>query len=45
MDTSITRTTFGDGSDFDHFEFGLQRILDGLDVFVGRRRESSRDDR
>ncbi|MFE7842828.1 TetR/AcrR family transcriptional regulator [Streptomyces sp. NPDC057474] len=22
---------------FDHFEFGLQRILDGLEVFVGRR--------
>ncbi|QFQ98269.1 TetR/AcrR family transcriptional regulator [Streptomyces phaeolivaceus] len=25
------------GADFDHFEFGLQRILDGLEVFVGRR--------
>ncbi|MFD2687141.1 TetR/AcrR family transcriptional regulator [Streptomyces phyllanthi] len=24
--------------DFDHFEFGLQRILDGLDVLVDRRR-------
>ncbi|UUU23023.1 TetR/AcrR family transcriptional regulator [Streptomyces sp. DSM 40750] len=24
--------------DFDHFEFGLQRILDGLEVFVGQRR-------
>ncbi|MFI9341394.1 TetR/AcrR family transcriptional regulator [Streptomyces sp. NPDC052773] len=23
--------------DFDHFEFGLQRILDGLDVFVSQR--------
>ncbi|QYX79264.1 TetR/AcrR family transcriptional regulator [Streptomyces akebiae] len=27
------------GTDFDHFEFGLQRILDGLEVFVTRRRE------
>ncbi|EPH43319.1 TetR/AcrR family transcriptional regulator [Streptomyces aurantiacus] len=25
------------GSDFDHFEFGLQRILDGLEVLVSRR--------
>lgn len=25
------------GSDFDHFEFGLQRILDGLEVFVAGR--------
>ncbi|KUM72377.1 TetR/AcrR family transcriptional regulator [Streptomyces curacoi] len=25
--------------DFDHFEFGLQRILDGLEVFVTVRRE------
>ncbi|MEU8957368.1 TetR/AcrR family transcriptional regulator [Streptomyces sp. NPDC048518] len=25
------------GSDFDHFEFGLQRLLDGLDVLVSRR--------
>lgn len=25
------------GPDFDHFEFGLQRILDGLEVFVARR--------
>ncbi|WP_200306597.1 TetR/AcrR family transcriptional regulator [Streptomyces adelaidensis] len=24
-------------TDFDHFEFGLQRILDGLEVLVGRR--------
>ncbi|OSZ60832.1 TetR family transcriptional regulator [Streptomyces pharetrae CZA14] len=31
-------------SDFDHFEFGLQRILDGLDVFVSQRaRERSAD--
>ncbi|GGY95005.1 TetR/AcrR family transcriptional regulator [Streptomyces poonensis] len=26
------------GTDFDHFEFGLQRILDGLEVLVERRR-------
>ncbi|MER6157397.1 TetR/AcrR family transcriptional regulator [Streptomyces sp. NPDC001868] len=25
------------GTDFDHFEFGLQRLLDGLEVFVARR--------
>ncbi|GHE38211.1 TetR/AcrR family transcriptional regulator [Streptomyces capitiformicae] len=25
------------GQDFDHFEFGLQRILDGLEVLVARR--------
>ncbi|MFF5478987.1 TetR/AcrR family transcriptional regulator [Streptomyces sp. NPDC012935] len=25
------------GNEFDHFEFGLQRILDGLEVFVARR--------
>jgi AcrR family transcriptional regulator len=25
--------------DFDHFEFGLRRILDGLDVFVSQRRQ------
>lgn len=25
------------GSDFDHFEFGLQRLLDGLEVLVARR--------
>ncbi|WP_030787771.1 TetR/AcrR family transcriptional regulator [Streptomyces sp. NRRL S-920] len=25
------------GPDFDHFEFGLQRLLDGLDVLVARR--------
>ncbi|GEC08687.1 TetR family transcriptional regulator [Streptomyces spinoverrucosus] len=28
------------GPDFDHFEFGLQRILDGLEVLVAQRRES-----
>ncbi|MFE9769856.1 TetR/AcrR family transcriptional regulator [Streptomyces sp. NPDC005808] len=27
------------GTDFDHFEFGLQRILDGLETFVSRRTE------
>ncbi|MFC9845873.1 TetR/AcrR family transcriptional regulator [Streptomyces sp. NPDC060223] len=27
------------GPDFDHFEFGLQRILDGLETFVARRGE------
>ncbi|MFK4065887.1 TetR/AcrR family transcriptional regulator [Streptomyces sp. NPDC029674] len=27
------------GPDFDHFEFGLQRLLDGLDVLVARRAE------
>ncbi|PAZ13523.1 TetR family transcriptional regulator [Streptomyces sp. SA15] len=34
---SLSEDTFG--PDFDHFEFGLQRILDGLEVFVARRRE------
>ncbi|MFF7391630.1 TetR/AcrR family transcriptional regulator [Streptomyces scabiei] len=29
------------GSDFDHFEFGLQRMLDGLEVFVNRRRATA----
>ncbi|PWI16322.1 TetR family transcriptional regulator [Streptomyces sp. Act143] len=28
------------GSDFDHFEFGLQRILDGLEVLVAHRRSA-----
>ncbi|UFQ16363.1 MULTISPECIES: TetR/AcrR family transcriptional regulator [Streptomyces] len=28
------------GPDFDHFEFGLQRLLDGLDVLVARRQET-----
>ncbi|WP_210588956.1 TetR/AcrR family transcriptional regulator [Streptomyces sp. GESEQ-35] len=32
---SLSEDTFG--PDFDHFEFGLQRILDGLEVFVARR--------
>ncbi|KES07465.1 TetR family transcriptional regulator [Streptomyces toyocaensis] len=32
----LSEDTFGPG--FDHFEFGLQRILDGLEVFVARRR-------
>ncbi|MER5210073.1 TetR/AcrR family transcriptional regulator [Streptomyces sp. NPDC002838] len=35
---SLSEDTFGPG--FDHFEFGLQRILDGLEVFVARRREA-----
>ncbi|MFI0934983.1 TetR/AcrR family transcriptional regulator, partial [Streptomyces sp. NPDC021019] len=29
-------------SDFDHFEFGLQRILDGLEAFVERRGRGSK---
>ncbi|MBZ6105995.1 TetR/AcrR family transcriptional regulator [Streptomyces olivaceus] len=33
---SLAEDTFGTG--FDHFEFGLQRILDGLEVLVARRR-------
>ncbi|MGV9394217.1 TetR/AcrR family transcriptional regulator [Streptomyces olivaceus] len=33
---SLSEGTFGTG--FDHFEFGLQRILDGLEVLVARRR-------
>ncbi|MGI5376262.1 TetR/AcrR family transcriptional regulator [Streptomyces sp. CA-251387] len=32
---SLDENTWGPG--FDHFEFGLQRILDGLEVFVARR--------
>ncbi|MEV6169224.1 TetR/AcrR family transcriptional regulator [Streptomyces sp. NPDC051954] len=32
---SLSEDTFG--PDFDHFEFGLQRILDGLEVFVAQR--------
>ncbi|MFI2509360.1 TetR/AcrR family transcriptional regulator [Streptomyces sp. NPDC018972] len=31
----LSEDTFGSG--FDHFEFGLQRILDGLEVFVAGR--------
>ncbi|WP_369213031.1 TetR/AcrR family transcriptional regulator [Streptomyces flavofungini] len=30
------------GPDFDHFEFGLQRLLDGLDVLVARRAAEQR---
>ncbi|GHB36779.1 TetR family transcriptional regulator [Streptomyces viridiviolaceus] len=33
---SLSEETFGPG--FDHFEFGLQRILDGLEVLVAARR-------
>ncbi|MFJ8717806.1 TetR/AcrR family transcriptional regulator [Streptomyces violaceus] len=36
---SLSEDAFG--SDFDHFEFGLQRMLDGLDVLVARRGESA----
>ncbi|MEU6522495.1 TetR/AcrR family transcriptional regulator [Streptomyces sp. NPDC046924] len=32
---SLSEDTFG--PDFDHFEFGLQRLLDGLEVLVRRR--------
>ncbi|WP_316959470.1 TetR/AcrR family transcriptional regulator C-terminal domain-containing protein [Streptomyces sp. TRM68367] len=28
------------GEDFDHFEFGLERLLDGLEVLVARRAET-----
>jgi AcrR family transcriptional regulator len=37
---SLSEDAFGSG--FDHFEFGLQRILDGLELFVAQRR--ARDD-
>lgn len=33
---SLSEDAFG--RDFDHFEFGLQRILDGLEVLVAKRR-------
>ncbi|MEU2540090.1 TetR/AcrR family transcriptional regulator [Streptomyces iakyrus] len=33
---SLSEDAFG--TDFDHFEFGLQRILDGLEVLVAARR-------
>ncbi|AMW11193.1 TetR family transcriptional regulator [Streptomyces qaidamensis] len=33
---SLSEDAFG--TDFDHFEFGLQRILDGLEVLVARRK-------
>ncbi|GHD13624.1 TetR family transcriptional regulator [Streptomyces violarus] len=36
---SLSEDSFG--SDFDHFEFGLQRILDGLEVLVERRGQSA----
>jgi AcrR family transcriptional regulator len=36
---SLSEDTFG--PDFDHFGFGLQRILDGLEVLVARRRGES----
>ncbi|MDQ0749319.1 AcrR family transcriptional regulator [Streptomyces africanus] len=34
---SLSEDTFG--PDFDHFGFGLQRILDGLEVLVAQRRD------
>ncbi|MFF9759668.1 TetR/AcrR family transcriptional regulator [Streptomyces caelestis] len=37
----LSEDTFG--PDFDHFEFGLQRILDGLEVFVARRNPGRQD--
>ncbi|MFJ5059598.1 TetR/AcrR family transcriptional regulator [Streptomyces nigra] len=37
----LSEDTFG--PDFDHFEFGLQRILDGLEVFVARRTAGDED--
>ncbi|MGX1312814.1 AcrR family transcriptional regulator [Streptomyces calvus] len=36
----LSEDTFG--SDFDHFEFGLQRILDGLETFVAGRTAEGR---
>ncbi|MFH9006755.1 TetR/AcrR family transcriptional regulator [Streptomyces afghaniensis] len=36
---SLSEDTFG--PDFDHFGFGLQRILDGLEVLVAQRRGES----
>ena len=39
----LSEDTFG--PDFDHFEFGLQRILDGLEVFVARRTAAEKEDR
>ncbi|MEU9286332.1 TetR/AcrR family transcriptional regulator [Streptomyces sp. NPDC048275] len=35
---SLSEDAFG--ADFDHFEFGLQRMLDGLEALVARRAES-----
>lgn len=40
--SGLSEDTFG--ADFDHFEFGLQRILDGLEVFVARRTARSREE-
>lgn len=37
----LSEDTFGTGSD--HFEFGLQRVLDGLEVFVAGRTPEGRD--
>lgn len=38
---SLSEEAFGTG--FDHFEFGLQRILDGLEVLVAARNEHLAD--
>ncbi|MER6321383.1 TetR/AcrR family transcriptional regulator [Streptomyces coelicoflavus] len=38
---SLSEDAFGTG--FDHFEFGLQRILDGLEVLVASRRAANAD--
>ena len=40
---SLSEDAFG--AQFDHFEFGLQRILDGLEVFVARRTAAEKEDR
>lgn len=39
--SSLSEDAFGTG--FDHFEFGLQRILDGLEVLVASRRAATED--
>ncbi|MEV7206106.1 MULTISPECIES: TetR/AcrR family transcriptional regulator [unclassified Streptomyces] len=39
--SSLSEDAFGTG--FDHFEFGLQRILDGLEVLVASRRAAADD--
>ncbi|TDT32225.1 TetR family transcriptional regulator [Streptomyces sp. BK208] len=40
--SSLSEDAFGTG--FDHFEFGLQRILDGLEVLVSARRAAGTPD-
>src|SRR5690606_16583002 len=39
---ALSEDTFG--PDFDHFGFGLRRILDGLEVHVARRAETASPD-